>query len=182
MRKNEMRHKMRRHLHSTVAMLAVATTVASSGPVAASDLLGFISELGLPHTPANDAMTATPIKHLVVIFNENRSFDHYFATYPAAANPPGEPVFNAAPNTPTVNNLASAGLLTGNPNFTNTANGADAAEPFRLDRTQANTADQNHSYTPEQQAYDGGKADLFPKFTGKGTSGGVGAFGSRGQV
>ncbi|HYU74337.1 MAG TPA: hypothetical protein VEL31_16835, partial [Ktedonobacteraceae bacterium] len=26
--------------------------------------------------------TATPVKHLVVIFQENVSFDHYFATYP----------------------------------------------------------------------------------------------------
>ena len=29
---------------------------------------------------------ATPIKHLVVIFQENVSFDHYFGTYPHAAN------------------------------------------------------------------------------------------------
>ena len=27
-------------------------------------------------------VAATPIKHLVVIFQENVSFDHYFATYP----------------------------------------------------------------------------------------------------
>ena len=72
-------------------------------------------------------------------------------------------------------------LLQNNPNFTNPANGADAAEPFRLDPTQANTADQNHAYTAEQQADDGGKADLFPKYTGKGTPGGAGAFGTRGR-
>ena len=126
--------------------------------------------------------TATPIKHLVVILNENVSFDHYFATYPTATNPPGEPAFTAEPGTPEVDNLATAKLLTGNPNFSNKENGADAAEPFRLDRTQANTADQNHAYTAEEQAYDGGKADLFPKYTGKGTSGGVGAFGTKGQV
>ena len=126
--------------------------------------------------------TATPIKHLVVLFNENRSFDHYFATYPSAANTPGEPAFSAAGDTPRVNNLAEAHLLAGNPNFTNVANGSDAAEPFRLDRTQANTASQNHGYTAEQQAYHDGRADLFPKFTGRGTPGGVGAFGTRGQV
>ena len=44
------------------------------------------------------------------------------------------------------------------------------------------TADQNHAYTAEQQAYDGGKADLFPKYTGKATNGGAGAFGTKGQV
>ena len=40
-------------------------------------------------SPDND--TTTPIKHVVVIFQENVSFDHYFATYPDAANPSGEP-------------------------------------------------------------------------------------------
>jgi phospholipase C len=126
--------------------------------------------------------TATPIKHLVVIYDENVSFDHYFATYPSATNPTGEPPFNALPNTPQVNNLANANLLTNNPNFTNPLNGTNAANPFRLDRTQAATADQNHGYTAEQEAYDGGKADLFPLDTGNGTAGGVGAFGTKGQV
>ncbi len=124
----------------------------------------------------------TPVKHLVVIFDENVSFDHYFATYPQAANPAGEPVFRPAPRTPAVNNLVAAHLIDGNPNFINPANGAAAAEPFRLDRTQANTADQNHAYTAEEQAYDNGLADLFPKYTGRGSAGGVGAFGSPGQV
>ena len=118
----------------------------------------------------------------MIIFNENRSFDHYFATYPHAANPPGEIPFRPDRETPPVNNLANANLLTNNPNFTNPANGSGAANPFRLDRTQANTADQNHAYTPEQEAYDNGKADLFPKFTGNGTPGGAGAFGTTGQV
>jgi phospholipase C len=126
--------------------------------------------------------TATPIKHLVVIFNENVSFDHYFATYPRAANPPGEPAFTDKADTPKVNNLVTANLLTNNPNNNATVNGADAANPFRLDRTQANTADQDHGYTSEQLAYDGGKMDRFPKYTGAGTSGGPGAFGTKGQV
>jgi phospholipase C len=133
-------------------------------------------------TSAQDALnTATPIKHLVVIYGENISFDHYFGTYPTATNPSGEPAFSAATGTPTVNGLTGT-LLTANPNFTNTANGTGAANPFRLDRTQAATADQNHSYTPGQEAYDNGAADLFPKYTGNGTSGGAGAFGTTGQV
>ncbi len=49
--------------------------------------------------------TATPIKHLVVIYDENVAFDHYFATYPHATNPSGEPKFYPAPFTPVVNNL-----------------------------------------------------------------------------
>jgi acid phosphatase/phospholipase C len=133
------------------------------------------------HRDPHNVHTDTPIKHLVVIFNENRSFDHYFATYPNAANPSGSIPFVAKPHTPKVNNLANANLLTNNPNL-NPANGTGATNPFRLDRTQANTKSQNHAYTPEQQAYDNGKADLFPEFTGRGTAGGVGAFGTNGQV
>jgi phospholipase C len=49
--------------------------------------------------------TATPIKHVVVIFDENNAFDHYFGTYPVALNPPGEPAFYARPGTPTANGL-----------------------------------------------------------------------------
>jgi phospholipase C len=110
--------------------------------------------------------TATPITHLVVIFGENISFDHYFATYPNAANIPGEPHFKALQGTPTVNGLTPA-LLTSNPNFLNSAaNGAGATNPFRLDRTQALTADMNHDYGPEQEAFHAGLMDQFPMATG----------------
>src|SRR5580704_18042658 len=72
-----------------------------------------------PGDPAKQFPTDTPIKHVVVIFQENVSFDHYFATYPHAQNTTaGEPKFFAKPGTPTVNNLESAGLLTLNPNST----------------------------------------------------------------
>jgi len=120
--------------------------------------------------PASDtaaaAATATPIKHLVVIFQENVSFDHYFGTYPVAANPSGEPRFDAAPGTPNVNGLTNA-LLTVNPNL-NPANGAGASNPFRLDRSQAVTSDQDHNYLAEQLAFDAGLMDLFPLNTGSG--------------
>jgi phospholipase C len=168
-----------------LAVAAVALFVSHDlwSGLAAAQSAGAVAPAGVGYPgPPEAAATATPIKHLVVIFQENVSFDHYFATYPKATNPPGEPAFTAAPGIPAVNNLANANLLTNNPNFTNKENGGDAAEPFRLDRTQANTADQNHAYTAEQQAYNGGKADLFPKYTGKGTPGGVGAFGTKGQV
>ena len=109
--------------------------------------------------------TATPIKHVVVIFGENISFDHYFGSYPNAMNPKGEPFFVARRGTPTVNGLSGA-LLTNNPNLLNAANGAGATNPFRLDRSQAGTADQNHSYGPEQAAIHFGLMDLFPKSVG----------------
>ena len=93
-----------------------------------------------PVTASAQSGTATPIKHLVVIFQENVSFDHYFGTYPNALNPVGEPKFKAAPGTPTVNGYTDA-LLFNNPNFLNTdLNGAAASNPFRLDRSEASTA------------------------------------------
>jgi phospholipase C len=164
---------MKKLLLSTAAIVVIAAAAVGAGSVFADS----------DHDGDHDHgfRTATPIRHLVVIFQENRSFDHYFATYPTATNPPGEIPFRASRDTPTVNNLVTAHLLTNNPNL-NPANGSGATDPFRLDRTQASTADQNHAYTPEQEAYDDGRADLFPKFTGSGTSGGVGAFGTTGQV
>jgi phospholipase C len=113
--------------------------------------------------------TATPINHVVVIFQENVSFDHYFATYPTATNPGGEPAFHAQPGTPTVNGLSGV-LLTNNPNNNNPANSPNQTNPFRLDRTQASTCDQGHSYGPEQASFDGGLMDAFPLDTGAGGS------------
>jgi phospholipase C len=110
--------------------------------------------------------TSTPIKHLVVIFQENVSFDHYFGTYPNATNPPREPKFKAKADTPSVNGYTD-GLLFNNPNFLNTTgNAGGASNPFRLDRSEAATADQDHDYTPEQQAFHAGLMDSFPEFTG----------------
>jgi phospholipase C len=107
---------------------------------------------------------ATPIRHLVVIFQENVSFDHYFGTYPQATNPSGEPTFTPLPGTPSVNGISGL-LSTVNPNL-NPANGQGATNPFRLDRSQAATNDQDHDYTPEQMSFDKGLMDLFPANTG----------------
>ena len=126
--------------------------------------------LALNPTMASAASApTTPIRHVVVIFPENISFDHYFGTYPVAQNPPGQPRFTALAGTPSVNGLTPA-LLNSNPNL-NIANGTGAANPFRLNRNQALTADQNHSYTPEQQSFDNFLMDLFPSKTG--TAGGT---------
>jgi phospholipase C len=136
--------------------------------VFATVLAGLLLNPGMlgasPPPPAKSPKTATPIKHLVIIFQENVSFDHYFGTYPVAFNGPGEPKFHAVAGTPTVNGYTSA-LLNNNPNL-NPANGSGAANPFRFSRAEAATQDQNHDYTPEQQAFDNGLMDLFPEFTG----------------
>jgi phospholipase C len=110
--------------------------------------------LASPHL-LSAADTATPIKHVVVIFDENNSFDHYFGTYPSAANPPGEPQFIPLPGTPSVNGLTPA-LLANNPN---------SVAPFRLDRGQEALCDNDNHYTDEQNAYHGGLLDKFPEST-----------------
>jgi phospholipase C len=141
------------------SLLAIAITV---GPTVTPAFAASVK----PETKhaARVHATATPIQYLVVIFNENVSFDHYFGTYPVALNPPFENKFKAKENTPAVNGL-SAALLNNNPNL-NPANGTGASNPFRLDVEQANTADQDHNYGPEQQAFDAGLMDLFPLYTG----------------
>jgi phospholipase C len=108
-----------------------------------------------------DHATATPIRHLIVLFQENVSFDHYFATYPNALNKPGELPFHALPGTPTVNGLTET-LLAHNPN---------SAPPLRLDRAHAATCDQDHEYAAEQRAFDHGLMDKFVENTGDAKSG-----------
>jgi len=133
--------------------------------------LSVISGLSTAAAPAKDMVaTATPIRHLVVIFQENVSFDHYFGTYPVAANLAGEPPFHAKAGTPSVNGLSGA-LLSNSPTAANPQNADGATNPFRLSRAEASTADQDHDYTPEQQAMHFGLMDLFPLYTGAGGTG-----------
>jgi phospholipase C len=154
----------------SLAIGASVALVAMGATAAGLSLTTGVADAQLQHanlvfTKTADAATATPIKHVVVIFDENVSFDHYFATYPNATNTDGEP-FYAAPGTPTVNGLTST-ALTANPNGQN---------PQRLDPDNVNdvlTCDQNHDYTPEQNAFDDGKMDMFTATDGTATVGGT---------
>jgi phospholipase C len=135
-----------------------------SGRIAAATLTGVATVaavgVGIGHaSPSAGGDTATPIKHLVVIYQENVSFDHYFATYPQAVNPAGSPRFTAARGTPTVNGLGPSLMAPNNPN---------SVQPFRLDRTQYETCDQDHTYADEQKAFDQGLMDKFVETVGRG--------------
>jgi phospholipase C len=137
-----------------------ASVTAAAGPVGANK-------------PPADTST-TPIKHLVVIFQENVSFDHYFGTYPNATNTSGQP-FNGR-NKQNVNGLANnpgAGgtgtLLTNNPNKDASGN---QANPRRYDPANINdvlTCDQDHDYNDEQKAFNGGAMDKFVTSVGNGS-------------
>jgi phospholipase C len=137
----------------TVACLAVAS-VAAASVVAAC-------QASSRYRPTPGGSTSTPIRHVVVLFQENESFDRYFGAYPRALNPPGEPPFVARPDTPSVNGLTDA-LVTRNPNLAN---------PRRLDRGQHNICGSNHGYTAEQKAEHRGAVDRFVQETGNHTAG-----------
>jgi len=135
---------------------ALASAVALLGMAAAMPFSNMAQSNG------HGSSTTTPIKHVIVIFNENVSFDHYFATYPYAANRSGEHPFRAKAGTPSVNNLLAGGLLDQNPNST---------QPFRLGPSEAATCDQDHDYGDEQTAFNHGLMDKFPESVGSGGPG-----------
>ncbi|MGA8016364.1 MAG: alkaline phosphatase family protein [Candidatus Dormiibacterota bacterium] len=114
------------------------------------------------HSPGN---TTAPIQHLVVIFDENVSFDHYFGTYPYATNPRGEPAFSAADDTPQVNGLYDD-VGPGGPTGPLLTDNANSSNPMLLGRSDSMTCDQDHGYTAEQLAADHGAEDLYPQNTG----------------
>ena len=167
-------------LPTTLGLVSTLALLLGTGALADDDHGGSGDSHRMP--------TATPIKHLVVIFQENVSFDHYFGTYPNALNLSGETLFTALPRTPKVNNLVNpldvekgfkplknVDLLNNNPNSvpTNPAapnnsktNGSGASNPFRLSPSQALTADQGHNESPEESAYNNGRMDGFPAFVG----------------
>ncbi len=89
-----------------------------------------------------------------MIFGENISFDHYFGTYPNAANTDGSQ-FHAKPDTPKVNGLTPVCSPATRTTF----------NPQRLTHSEALTCDQNHSYAPEQGAVDNGAMDKFVQYT-----------------
>ena len=47
--------------------------------------VGALAGQSIGPTLANDPPTASPIKHLIIVIGENRSFDHVFATYKPVA-------------------------------------------------------------------------------------------------
>ncbi|QWF83766.1 phospholipase C [Amycolatopsis sp. CA-230715] len=141
--------RRRRRLYGVGALASVAVLAVAAGSAATA-----VPAQPSHALPADRLPTVSPIKHVVVIFGENISFDHYFGTYPNAANTDGTP-FRPAPHTPKVNGL-SHDLLTDNPN---------AYNPKRLTHEQALTCDQNHNYGAEQAAFNGGKMDKFVEKT-----------------
>ena len=174
--------------HSRVIAVLAAATCAAGGGVALAQSQPVKHGSQARHAPR------TPIRHVVVIYQENVSFDHYFGTYPHAANTDGTR-FTPRPGTPAVDGLRPAkshslprrlrhsrNLITSNPN---------AANPRRLDSSATGatpgqgqlTCDQDHNYSDEQKAFDNGRMDQFVGSTGAGSgTGPTGAPCSASQV
>jgi len=168
-----------------LALSALAGTIAMT---AVTSAVGRVDRSRGHRSASAARSTATPIKHVVVIFQENVSFDHYFGTYPYAANTDGQS-FTAAPGTPAVDGLPpatasslpprlrhSSNLITSNPNefppqrLDSSAGGLTVAGQGQL------TCDQDHDYSDEQQAFDNGNMDHFVQSVG--TGGGTGPTGA----
>ena len=76
-------------MNMVLAYIAIPLIILSNAP---------LSSFAHAAITTPSATTTMPIKHLVVIFQENIPFDHYFGTYPHAANPPGQPIFGPSAN------------------------------------------------------------------------------------
>ena len=132
--------------------------------------------------------TATPIKHLVVIFQENVSFDHYFGTYPNAHEPrwrnavhgeeahaesqqPRQPARRQQSFRAARGRRSSQQQSQQQSHSRHRPTTPRPTAPARRIRSacrpsQALTADQGHNESPEESAYDNGKMDGFPAFVG----------------
>src|ERR1700728_3190748 len=116
---------LRKRLRLTIAVAASFALAAAVAIGATAASASSTPKFAGYHTPAlvsasyyrDTNRTATPIKHLVVLFDENESFDHYFGTYPFAANTDGSK-FYAKRGTPRVNGLTTK-LLKHNPRSEN---------------------------------------------------------------
>jgi phospholipase C len=149
-------------------LAALAATTALSATMAA------------PALADRDFPTTTKIKHVVIIFQENASFDHYFATYPVARNSDGTN-FVSRDDTPNVNGLTDGndkfpervriGLHDFNTNMPAPGGSSPVlvpdpnggANPFRMTPAQIVTCSNNHDYMGEQNAADSGFMNQFPQ-------------------
>ncbi|MDB5052293.1 MAG: hypothetical protein JWM44_343 [Bacilli bacterium] len=122
--------------------LITFSTIIASGAILLNSVLGISLAAN-----ATDQTTTTPIKHTIIIYQENRSYDSYFGTYP---NAPG---FNALPGTP-----KAEGIPAGSYNLDENGN---KVAPFLFDPNQLTTEDVDHNFDDMVGAYDNGKMDNF---------------------
>jgi len=101
-----------------------------------------------PHSDADEVETTTPIKHVVVIFQENISFDHYFATTLCPEHHCRRTGVPCQGRHAGREQSSEWRLADQQPN---------TVQPFRLSRSESVTCDQDHNYNDEQTAFDHGR-------------------------
>ena len=155
------RYSLKSFLRGGAAALAIVPLIATSAfagepqgsRMAPTDAQIAAANAAAPHvkTPlgVNDQNTTTPIKHVIIITGENRSFDHVYATYKA---PSGDKVLN----------LLSEGIVLANgkpgKNFALAVqNTASVTTNFSIAPNQTGAYVRmpatNLNYTPNQQTY-----------------------------
>ena len=106
--------------------------------LAAALILAAIPSVPAAATPAEDTPTATPIKHVVWIMQDNHSFDNYFGTYPGADGIP-----QGVCQRTNLNRLSTAGCV----------------QPFHLGDTPVEDLSQGPGI--QRRQYNNGKMDGF---------------------
>ncbi len=134
-------HRARRFWLCGLAVLAVAFSVPSVLRLARPQRVSASVDSTKGLLPAAALPTATPIKHVIIIMQENRSFDEYFGTFPGVSGiPAGVCVPGAKKSNPCV------------PPYHNSSD--------------VNTGG-NHTYADAKADIDGGKMDGFVKDAGQ---------------
>ena len=103
--------------------------------------------LTLPPLPSSACSKLTDIEHVVILIQENRSFDHYFGSYRG------------------VRGFSDPSMAFQQPDPANTTNSpVGALLPFHLDTSTTNAActhDISHDWVPQHQSWNSGAMDGF---------------------
>jgi phospholipase C len=118
---------LRGALVGTLGVLALALVPAASGAPASE----------APAKPGSQPRT--PIKHFIVLMQENHTFDNYFGTYPGVDGIPADTCMPVDPTAP----------------------GSDCVKPFHIGDNKIQPADLDHSFDTYKRQYRGGQMDGF---------------------
>ncbi len=121
---------------------------AAAGEIASLGLHGCGSVSKLIPSASSGCTKITDIEHVIILTQENRSFDHYFGSYRG------------------VRGFADQSAAFQQPDSSNTVNPPTGTLlPFHLDTTQGSNAacthDISHDWIPQHESWDNGKMDGF---------------------
>src|SRR6201997_280499 len=133
---------MRNFTRRDLLKLGAATTVAELASLALHGCGGSPISPVIPPGPSGCAKL-TDIEHVVILTQENRSFDHYFGSYRGVRGFSDQSAVFQQPDPANTRSSPVGTLL-----------------PFHLDTSQTNAActhDISHDWVPQHQSWDNGK-------------------------